>query len=841
MSLTYTTNFALCPANSSNPFRIDPLAKTSIFTGVKTREYPNLELIFGFLNHNLGISFQNIARYKCVPYKTEQNQLTAYLGLLDKDAGCIVTRWSLPAHGWGRIMPDRHLSLSVMHRPTRHALCEGKYLDFDIENCHPAFLLDLVRRESTRSELSCANLAEYVADPKAIRAQIMAHYGVVKDVAKSLPIRLINGGSIKQWKLENGVSLQTDLPLIEGLEKELKPIIEAVWRDNQQIHVDISNAKQDKSDQYVTKSLKAKKRTIMGTWAQTIERCIQERAIASILDEYGIQLEDIVPCQDGYMPKICYAPYADEIIRKMEGYVHKELEISVKWVLKPFDEADRRIPAESELGLSHSITARMVADDNEASDMVRADLAKVLLADGNGRLWIKRNNIWTGDPLVIEDSVKLHILKSGISLRGTDKKGNDKPLPYTQNVSACKRVTEAVLLKARLEGGVHDLYDKFHSTTKGRLCFVDGVLDMAAKRFYKWDEIVFEYYSTVQIPFSFGDYYSAPNRADMAAVDEAVFQTLFGTNVRGAKHYLSRALAGHNEDKKWATYLGERDCGKGVLFDCLKNAFGDYLTDFELLNIMYERKRDLAEVSRKNYWMLPLEWARIAISQEIPENPNLKADAQMIKGICSGGDTKRARRNFDRVDTVFKIGASLMIMGNNELLVDEADAFQHCVQFRSSIQFKSPEFIQSIREMYPDQPELVSQYKVKDDSIKTIKVHSDVWKRATIMLMVEAYQSRAVEVDFKMDEDEVCGETSLGIRLDLLAKFVVARDETDMIPVKDLHEFIPRWSKKKVVGALEQLGVRKTTPTKGEYRRVAVYIGLVYKTENEETSEESKE
>jgi hypothetical protein len=32
-------------------------------------------------------------------------------------------------------------------------------------------------------------------------------------------------------------------------------------------------------------------------------------------------------------------------------------------------------------------------------------------------------------------------------------------------------------------------------------------------------------------------------------------------------HYLSRALAGHVEDKRFSTYLGNRNCGKGVHYD----------------------------------------------------------------------------------------------------------------------------------------------------------------------------------------------------------------------------------------------------------------------------------
>jgi hypothetical protein len=310
MSQTYTTDFVLCPAGSTRRTYIDPKAKTSLFTRAKTRELSYKERLYGFVNNRMGISFRNNARYKCVPYKSELNMMEAYLGIIDKSTGYAATIWSLPSHGWGRIQPEHHLSLSVMHRPTRHALCEGIYLDFDIENCHPAFLLDMLRRDPTQDPQSYDSLATYVADPKAVRAQIMEHYGVDKEAAKRLPIRLMNGGCIKSWKLDYEVSLKTDLPIMVKLEKELKPIIEEVWIENQQIHIDLFNMKTDapKSEQYAHKSLSAKKRTVMATWAQTIERCIQERAISAIVKEYNIPLEDTVPCQDGFMIPVCYDP-----------------------------------------------------------------------------------------------------------------------------------------------------------------------------------------------------------------------------------------------------------------------------------------------------------------------------------------------------------------------------------------------------------------------------------------------------------------------------------------------------------------------------------------------------
>ena len=88
----------------------------------------------------------------------------------------------------------------------------------------------------------------------------------------------------------------------------------------------------------------------------------------------------------------------------------------------------------------------------------------------------------------------------------------------------------------------------------------------------------------------------------------SIYENVFGNKTTIALNFLSRAIAGHFEDKNFATYLGNRNCGKGILYDNLKNAFGDYIKTFELGNIMYERNTDTQQVSRKLYWLLDFEF-----------------------------------------------------------------------------------------------------------------------------------------------------------------------------------------------------------------------------------------
>jgi len=478
-------------------------------------------------------------------------------------------------------------------------------------------------------------------------------------------------------------------------------------------------------------------------------------------------------------------------------------------------------------------------DDNEASDLILEDLKGTILTDHWGRVWLKIGPIWVSDTPVVENAIKLMLLRSGISRRVDGKNGKFSTRPYTQNISACEAVCKAVFIKARVELMDVNLYDKFRTTTRNRLCFNDGVLNIPTKEFYPWDNVPFEIFTTVAIPYDFGEYFNSPNRAVMTEVRETVFETLFHDKIQSGMHYLARALAGNNEDKNWATYMGDRNCGKGVLFDLLNYAYGKYVTDFEPNHLMYCRKQNVEEVSRKNYWMLDFEYARLAISQEIPlADGELKANGQMIKSIVSGGDIRRAKRNFDRVDTCFKPQSSLFMMGNNELVVDEADTLQHCLEFTGRVQFKSAEFIEQVKEAYPNKPEMVSMYRVKDDSVKTHKVPSREWSMATVMLLVEAWRPKSVEIP-KQECDLTKGETSLEIRKDIFESFEVTNYQESYVLVKTVEECLPKWTKKQISSALEQLGCKKAKITAEKDRNKHVYRCLNIKPKVEEVEVEA--
>lgn len=112
--------------------------------------------------------------------------------------------------------------------------------------------------------------------------------------AKKLFISLAFGGSYAVWQKDYNAE-GGDISEIIEMEKEMSNVMDFIYKRNVDMIEDISN------DAWKKKSTQAKKRSIMGFFAQSVERLLQESCILKICRDYGFKLESIVPCQDGFM------------------------------------------------------------------------------------------------------------------------------------------------------------------------------------------------------------------------------------------------------------------------------------------------------------------------------------------------------------------------------------------------------------------------------------------------------------------------------------------------------------------------------------------------------------
>ena len=127
--------------------------------------------------------------------------------------------------GVGRVYPQKSLSLCSIRREIRHTLANGKYIDIDIDNCHPVLLLQLCEK----NDIDCECLTKYVKNRDKHLNQVMTKYNVSRDCAKQLFIRLLYFGSFNRWKDDNDIDEDEDeLPFIKAFAKELKYIVKDI-------------------------------------------------------------------------------------------------------------------------------------------------------------------------------------------------------------------------------------------------------------------------------------------------------------------------------------------------------------------------------------------------------------------------------------------------------------------------------------------------------------------------------------------------------------------------------------------------------------------------------------
>ena len=128
--------------------------------------------------------------------------------------------------------------------------------------------------------------------------------------------------------------------------------------------------------------------------------------------------------------------------------------------------------------------------DNDVADHIY-NILKDDITYCNNQIFIKKDHIWHNDAKFIQDYLLRYV--TTLDIYKTCGKESKR---YWADTLKGVNVVKAILVIIRLNPNI-DLYRFFHSTTKGRLCFIDGVLHFKVKHFYKWDDVDFPYYSTI--------------------------------------------------------------------------------------------------------------------------------------------------------------------------------------------------------------------------------------------------------------------------------------------------------------------------------------------------------
>lgn len=718
------------------------------------------------------VSSHNNKKYNKKETQTHFNEVKKYIKNHIKSKGSVKCLYALSksteVNEGGRLFC--HESIQAYDSVIRGYLFNGITTDIDMKNCHPVILKYICEKH----DIHCPNLSYYVDQVDTLRKTV--------DGCKEAVLVAINSNKRKRH--------QSDF--LNNIDKELKQIQKKLSKvDEYKLHLESAMAH--------------KPNNMLGSFVNRI-MCQYENELLQVMVDVITTKHKKEICALMFDGLMFYGEGNDEIIDDVQDAFKYKYNIDMKLVYKPHSDS---IKNESLMELAPvSLYEFIASTDDECADIVYEQLKDNIISC-KGQVFMKNKNIWSNDIEYIKAYIIQFVMKADIY----KPMGDDKFTPFWRNYNTAEKILKTMLIKIKLNPK-DNLYHLFHTTTLNRLCFIDGVLDFKTKSFIVWDDIDFEYFSCVQIPLEFKEYYENPDVHVMDEIKEVLLEPLFKNDMDKALHFFSRAFAGCIEDKNFATFMGNRDSGKGVLYSLLE-AFGDYLKPFAIDNLLCSRENKEAtpsEVAKKLYWLLDYEFCRLMFSQEVPENDgNLKLNAPLFKKLCSGGDVQTARRNYDRCDTNFTIDCTPFMAGNNSICVG-GDMGEHHIEFQSTTQFKTQDYIDN--EKHKGTHDLILQkYKLADPVLKN-KTKSTEWKLAIIYLIYSSYQDKAVEI--KTDYEDVDTE-DMPILEQFLEKFEITNNEEDAVVWKDATSIYS--DKKKLKAELLGAGLKIKKSKRGDDTR----------------------
>lgn len=314
------------------------LAKLPSIYNSKTvlNEYITDNRLCALIQHNISIEFSadNFHR-KTHHFACEQAHNEMMMSKYNKKDGCFKIKLENNKYGWGRVKAQDHATLAVMHRPTRHSLCYGTYVDIDIHSCCQTIYWNIIKNNGLEAEFP--RLQEYVENRDKLLIHYQNKYGCNRDTIKQLFTMIGFGGSSNKWFRTKEIENDND-EFITELNKEYYKLSDIVYDANPQIISDIIKAEPNR---FISKTtayelLNSRKRTTIAIFYQTCERYCQEAVISFLCTNKGFNLKNIVPCQDGFM--ILKELMYDTICVDCQKVIKNMFNFDLKFVVKEFDE-----------------------------------------------------------------------------------------------------------------------------------------------------------------------------------------------------------------------------------------------------------------------------------------------------------------------------------------------------------------------------------------------------------------------------------------------------------------------------------------------------------------------
>lgn len=220
---------------------------------------------------------------------------------------------------YGRSNPYKSYGLYNIRREIRHTISREYYEDIDIINAHPTILEQILKHNN----IKCYYLSDYINNRDKYLNIVMDKYNIKKDIAKTLFIRLLYGGSYDKWLNENNFNDKLDI--IKSFNNEMWELNKIMVDNNKELYEWIKNKKENFNDS-----------TLVAYYLQEKEVQILEELYNYSVNKGYIINNNVVLCADGMMIQKEY--YNDNILKEFENLIYDKFNINLKFINKKLDQ-----------------------------------------------------------------------------------------------------------------------------------------------------------------------------------------------------------------------------------------------------------------------------------------------------------------------------------------------------------------------------------------------------------------------------------------------------------------------------------------------------------------------
>ena len=223
-------------------------------------------------------------------------------------------------YGYGRVYPQKSLSLCSIRKQIRHTISFHQYVDIDVVNCHPELLLQVCEHNNIKTKY----LKEYVENRDNILLEVQRDYNCSRDDAKLLFIILAYFGSFNTWVSDNNIKNNQPTDFIQDYINELKCIGLEIVKANPELLKAVKDAEK-----------KNEKASVVSIFLQEKERLVLE-IVYTYLKSKKLIDNNCVLCFDGIMiPK---NKYHSDLLEELSQVVLSSSGFKLKFTEKEMNE-----------------------------------------------------------------------------------------------------------------------------------------------------------------------------------------------------------------------------------------------------------------------------------------------------------------------------------------------------------------------------------------------------------------------------------------------------------------------------------------------------------------------